>query len=63
MKEITACDARDFRKWLASTNKRNMQKEGKQAPTLSMNTVKRRTGFCKQAFAQAVAESSCKWIH
>jgi integrase len=56
LKDITASDARDFRKWLASTNKRDKPKEGEQAPSLSLNTVKRRTGFCKQAFAQAVAD-------
>ncbi len=56
LKSITASDARDFRKWLASTNKRDKQKEGEQAPSLSSNTVKRRTGFCKQAFTQAVAD-------
>lgn len=53
---ITASDARAFRKWLAGTNKRDKAKEGEDAKTLSINTVKRRTGFCKQAFSQAVAD-------
>ena len=53
---ITASDARAFRKWLAGTNKRDKAKEGEEAKTLSMNTVKRRTGFCKQAFTQAVSD-------
>ncbi len=51
IESITAADARAFRKWLSTTNKRD-KKTGKTG--LSTNTVKRRTGFCKQAFAQAV---------
>jgi integrase len=53
IESITAADARAFRKWLAGTNKRD-KATGKTG--LSINTVKRRTGFCKQAFAQAVTD-------
>ena len=52
---ITANDAREFRVWLASANKRDKDDDGKAKP-LSANTIRRRTGFCKQIFSQAVTD-------
>jgi integrase len=52
---ITANDARLFRTWLASVNKRDKDEDGKAKP-LSANTLRRRTGFCKQIFSQAVMD-------
>lgn len=52
---ITANDARLFRSWLATVNKRDKDDEGKAKP-LSANTLRRRTGFCKQIFSQAVMD-------
>jgi integrase len=54
--EITAIQARDFRKWLTSTNKRNKAKEGETTVGLAANTVRRRMGFCKQVFGQALED-------
>ncbi len=50
---ITASDAREFRKWLSETNKRDKKTDAK---GLSLNTLKRRMGYCKQVFSQAVRD-------
>jgi len=55
LRSINPKDGRDFRKWLESTNKRDKEKEGV-SKGLALNTVKRRTGLCRQIFAQAIAD-------
>jgi integrase len=50
--EITPQKAREFRSWLASTNKRDK----KDPKPLAKNTVNRRTGYCKEIFGQAVQD-------
>jgi integrase len=51
---ITASDAKAFRKWLSeASNKRDKKIERK---SLSLNTVRRRTGLCRQIFSQAVED-------
>lgn len=54
--EITPTDARNFRTWLLTTNKRDKPKEGEAPNGLAQNTVRRRMGFCKQVFSQAVMD-------
>jgi integrase len=56
IRSITPRDGRDFRKWLESTNKRNKPTEEGEALGLAINTVKRRTGLCRQIFAQAIKD-------
>lgn len=56
MRDITAVDARAFRTWLAGTNKRDKVKKGEEKKGLSHNTIRRRMGFCKQVFSEAVSD-------
>ena len=56
VRSITPKDGRDFRKWLESTNKRNKPKEEGESVGLAINTVKRRTGLCRQIFSQAIKD-------
>jgi integrase len=56
VRSITPKDGRDFRKWLESTNKRNKPTEDGESKGLAINTVKRRTGLCRQIFAQAIKD-------
>ncbi len=51
---ITPVDGKQFRKWLEQSNKRDKPEEGKGPRPLAVNTIKRRTGLCRQIFAQAV---------
>ena len=54
--EIQPSDARDFKSWLETTNKRDKAKGGVPVRGLSLNTVRRRLGLCKQIFRQAVED-------
>ena len=54
LQSITAIDAKQFRKWLETSNKRDKPSNGEQAKPLAINTIKRRTGLCRQIFKQAV---------
>jgi integrase len=54
--DIHAADARDFKSWLENTNKRDKPKKSEPAKGLSLNTVRRRLGLCKQIFRQAVED-------
>ncbi len=56
LRSITPKDGKDFRKWLEKTNKRDKAKEDGKTIGLSINTVKRRTGLCRQIFAQAILD-------
>jgi integrase len=56
LKSITPSDAKKFRTWLQATNKRDKPKEGEASKGLSINTVRRRTGVCRQVFAQAIED-------
>jgi integrase len=56
LRSITPKDGKDFRKWLEKTNKRDKVKEDGKTIGLSINTVKRRTGLCRQIFAQAILD-------
>lgn len=51
LNSITAVDAREFRKWLEASNKRE---KGEKKKPLAQNTLRRRTGLCRQIFGQAV---------
>ncbi|MFN9603868.1 MAG: hypothetical protein ACK6A7_10550 [Planctomycetota bacterium] len=46
LQSITSIEAKQFRKWLEDSNKRDKPKEGKPAKSLAINTIKRRTGLC-----------------
>jgi integrase len=50
--DITPFRAKEFRTWMASTNKRDK----KNPKPLSLSTLRRRTGFCKQIFASALED-------
>jgi len=56
LQSITAIEAKQFRKWLEDSNKRDKPKEGKPAKSLAINTIKRRTGLCRQIFKQAIED-------
>ena len=56
IRSITPKDGKDFRKWLEKTNKRDKATEEGKSIGLSINTVKRRTGLCRQVFAQAIRD-------
>ncbi len=61
LEDITPTRAREFKVWLeVKSNKRDKptKEEGKKATPkpLAMNTVRRRIGFCRQIFAQAVQD-------
>ena len=56
LQSITAIDAKQFRKWLETSNKRDKPAKGEQAKPLAINTIKRRTGLCRQIFKQAVED-------
>jgi integrase len=60
LSSITPSDAKKFRIWLQATNKRDKPKKGEEAKGLSPNTVRRRTGVCRQVFKQAVEEGLIK---
>ena len=54
LKSITPSDAKAFRKWLEEqSNKRDKKQE---RSGLSINTVRRRTGLCRQVFSQALED-------
>lgn len=53
---ITAMDAKAFRQWLETSNKRDKPKDGEKAKPLAINTIKRRTGLCRQIFKQAIED-------
>ncbi len=53
---ITAMDAKAFRQWLETSNKRDKPKDGGKAKPLAINTIKRRTGLCRQIFKQAIED-------
>jgi site-specific recombinase XerD len=46
IQSITSIEAKQFRKWLEKTNKRDMAKEGEASKGLAINSIKRRTGLC-----------------
>ncbi len=51
---ITPSDAKAFRKWLEErSNKRDKKQE---RSSISINTVRRRTGLCRQVFSQALED-------
>jgi len=56
LQSITAIEAKQFRKWLEGSNKRDKSKDGKPAKSLAINTIKRRTGLCRQIFRQAIED-------
>jgi integrase len=56
LQSITSIEAKQFRKWLEDSNKRDKPKEGKPAKSLAINTIKRRTGLCRQIFKQAIED-------
>jgi integrase len=56
IQSITSIEAKQFRKWLEDSNKRDKPKEGKPAKSLAINTIKRRTGLCRQIFKQAIED-------
>lgn len=56
IESITAIDAKQFRKWLEATNKKEKTKDSENKKGLSLNTVKRRTGLCRQIFKQAIED-------
>jgi site-specific recombinase XerD len=56
MKSITASDAKQFRLWLQDSNKRDKPEEGESVKPLAINTIKRRTGLCRQIFKQAIED-------
>ena len=56
LRSITAIDAKQFRTWLQNSNKRDKPEEGEPAKALAMNTIKRRTGLCRQIFKQAIED-------
>ncbi len=51
--EVTASDARAFKIWLESTNKRDKADDKKPIKGLASNTVRRRLSLCRQIFKQA----------
>lgn len=53
---IQPANARDFKSWLETTNKRDKPQGTKPIRGLSVNTVRRRLGLCKQVFRQAVED-------
>ena len=53
---ITPIDAKRFRTWLETTNKRDKAKENKDLPGLALNTVRRRIGHCRYFFNQAIED-------
>ncbi len=54
LRSITPSDAKAFRKWLEEqSNKRDKKQE---RSGLSINTVRRRTGLCRQVFSQALED-------
>jgi integrase len=56
IQSITAIEAKQFRKWLEDSNKRDKPKDGKPAKSLAINTIKPRTGLCRQIFRQAIED-------
>ncbi len=56
LKSITPRDAKKFRTWLQSTNKRDKPKEGESVKDLSVNTVRRRIGHSRYFFKQAIED-------
>ena len=56
LQSITAIEAKQFRKWLETSNKRDKPAKGELAKPLAINTIKRRTGLCRQIFKQAVED-------
>jgi len=59
LENIGAMEARKFRKWLEGENRRDKPRDeaGKLLKKgLAINTVRRRTGQCKQFFSQAVKD-------
>ena len=56
LQSITAMDAKAFRQWLETSNKRDKPKDGEKAKPLAINTIKRRTGLCRQIFKQAIED-------
>ena len=56
IQSITAMEAKQFRKWLEDSNKRDKPKEGEEKKALAINTIKRRTGLCRQVFKQAIED-------
>ncbi len=56
LQSITAIDAKQFRKWLETSNKRDKPAKGELTKPLAINTIKRRTGLCRQIFKQAVED-------
>ena len=54
LRSITPSDAKAFRKWLEErSNKRDKKQE---RSGISINTVRRRTGLCRQVFSQALED-------
>ncbi len=53
---ITPADARAFRNWLESTNKRGKPRKTGPHLGLASNTVRRRTSLCRQIFRQALED-------
>lgn len=56
LSSITAADARSFRTWMETSNKRDKPKDGSPPKPLAINTIRRRTGFCRQIFRQAMED-------
>ncbi|WP_145078888.1 tyrosine-type recombinase/integrase [Aureliella helgolandensis] len=56
MKDIGPLDAKQFRSWLETSNKRDRPDQDGKIKPLSANTIRRRIGICKQVFGQALQD-------
>ena len=56
LSDITAADARAFRTWMETSNKRDKPKDGSAPQPLAANTIRRRTSLCRQIFRQAIED-------
>ncbi len=54
LRSITPSDAKAFRKWLEERSNKRDKKQKRSG--ISINTVRRRTGLCRQVFAQALED-------